>query len=102
VIQIIGISFNLIIIRVSTNNTIESQFTLRTTDRVTQPSQRHDTSGISLQFVTGQDGGKRLSDTGYTSTVAPSNASKEHGVGFAPVDEESQKAPNSSEMWRVR
>jgi hypothetical protein len=102
VLQIIGISFNLIIIRVSTNNTIESQYTMQTMDRGAQSLPHGGGGGFNLQFATGPDGAARPSDTGYTSTVVPSNASKERGIEFAHGDEESQKAPDSPEMWRVR
>jgi hypothetical protein len=68
VLQIIGISFNLIIIRVSTNNTIESQYTMQTMDRGAQSLPHGGGGGFNLQFATGPDGAARPSDTGYTNS----------------------------------
>jgi hypothetical protein len=101
--QIIGISFNLIIIRVSTNNTIESQHTMCTIGHGLQFAQRHGASGdSSLRFITGPDGSGSPSYTDYTSATVPSNESKKRMIELAHSDEESQKVPNSPEIWRAR
>jgi hypothetical protein len=102
VLQIIGISFNLIIIRVSTNNTIDSQYTMRAVDHGTPPSQRQGSGGIGLQFVTGPNDSRCPSITDHTSTSVLSDASKEREIEFVHGDDENQKAPDSPEVCRVR
>ncbi|EIN06466.1 hypothetical protein PUNSTDRAFT_136326 [Punctularia strigosozonata HHB-11173 SS5] len=85
--QIIGVSFNLIIIRVSNNTTIESQYGTQANTK------SNDQRSYPLRFVTGTD--SRRSGLGSstqigTSAVATTSV-KERGVEFVQGDEESQK-----------